>query len=84
MCAVSVQQFNDFNVYSLDNKNVFIHLNLTEDSFYRGFVRHFLEENRLIRYIENKTNLSFSPEKRNFITLYKHLGYSVKLLQTMR
>lgn len=77
MCTVPSQQFNDFNVYSLDNKNIFIHINLTENSFYQGFVRYFLDESRLLRYVENKANLTFSPDKRNYVTLYKHLGYYI-------
>ena len=77
MCTVPSQQFNDFTVYSLDYNNIFIHINLTEDSFYPGFVRYFLDESRLLRYVENKANLSFSPDKRNYVTLYKHLGYYI-------
>ena len=77
MCTVPSQQFNDFTVYSLDYKNIFIHINLTEDSFYPGFVRYFLDESRLLRYVENKANLTFSPDKRNYVTLYKHLGYYI-------
>lgn len=77
MCTVPSQQFNDFTVYSLDYKNIFIHINLTEDSFYPGFVRYFLDESRLLRYVENKANLTFNPDKRNYVTLYKHLGYYI-------
>lgn len=77
MCTVVSQQFNDFNVYSLDNNNVFIHINLAESSFYQGFVRYFLDESRLLRYAENKSNLIFTPGKRNYVTLYKHLGYYI-------
>lgn len=77
MCTVASQQFNDFNVYSLDNNNVFIHINLAESSFYQGFVRYFLDESRLLRYAENKSNLIFTPDKRNYVTLYKHLGYYI-------
>lgn len=77
MCTVASQQFNDFNVYSLDNNNVFIHINLAESSFYQSFVRYFLDESRLLRYAENKSNLIFTPGKRNYVTLYKHLGYYI-------
>lgn len=77
MCTVTSQQFNNFNVFTLDNSNIFIHINLTEDSFYKGFVKYFLDESRILRYAENKTNLIFSPSKRNYVTLYKHLGYYI-------
>lgn len=77
MCTVKSKQFNDFNVYSLDNGNIFIHINLTENSFYQSFVRYFLDESRILRYVENKANLTFSPDKRNYVSLYKHLGYYI-------
>lgn len=77
MCTVTNQQFNDFNVYSLNDSNIFIHINLTEKSFYKSFVKYFWDESRLLRYAENKANLSFTPSKRNYITLYKHLGYYI-------
>ena len=77
MCTVTSQQFNDFNVFTLDNSNIFIHINLTEDSFYRGFVKYFLDESRILRYAENKANLTFTPSKRNYVALYKHLGYYI-------
>lgn len=77
MCTVTSQHFNDFNVFSLDNSNIFIHINLTEASFYKGFVKYFLDESRILRYAENKANLTFTPSKRNYVTLYKHLGYYI-------
>lgn len=77
MCTVTSQHFNDFNVFSLDNSSIFIHINLTESSFYKGFVKYFLDESRILRYAENKANLTFTPSKRNYVTLYKHLGYYI-------
>lgn len=77
MCTITSQQFNDFNVFSLDDSNIFIHINLTEDSFYNGFVKYFLDESRILRYAENKASLAFTPSKRNYATLYKHLGYYI-------
>lgn len=41
MCTVTSQHFNDFNVFNLDNSSIFIHINLTEASFYKGFVKFF-------------------------------------------
>lgn len=77
MRTVTSQHFNDFNVFSLDNSSIFIHINLTEASFYKGFVKYFLDESRILRYAENKANLTFTPSKRNYVTLYKHLGYYI-------
>lgn len=77
MCTITSQQFNDFNVFSLNDSNIFIHINLTEDSFYKGFVKYFLDESRILRYAENKASLTFTSSKRNYATLYKHLGYYI-------
>ena len=77
MGAIMIQKFNDFNVYSIDRKNIFVHINLSDATFYKGFARYFLDESRLLRYAENKTNLKFTPERRNYVTLFKHLSYYI-------
>lgn len=69
-------EFNKFKVFSKDEKNSFLHVDLSDDvSFYRGFVKYFLDETRLLRYAENKANLEFSPDRRNYVTLFKHLSH---------
>lgn len=67
--------FNDFSVYWLNDQTVFIHVNLSDSQkFYRGLFDYFFEETRLLRYVENKTNLRFEPTAKNYVTLFKHLG----------
>ena len=69
-------EFNKFKVFSKGEKNSFLHVDLSDDvSFYRGFVKYFLDETRLLRYAENKANLEFSPNRRNYVTLFKHLSH---------
>ncbi|MGI5981508.1 MAG: Hachiman antiphage defense system protein HamA [Dysosmobacter sp.] len=78
MGTIESRKFNEFNVFSVDEKTSFLHVNLSDDSsFYRGLVKYFLDETRLLKYAENKTNLVFSPERRNYITLFKHLGHYI-------
>lgn len=77
MSTIIPQKFNDFNVYCVDRKNIFVHINLSDSTFYKGFAKYFLDESRLLRYAENKTNLKFVSEKRNYVTLFKHLGYYI-------
>ena len=68
MGTIESRKFNEFNVFSVDEKTSFLHVNLSDDSsFYRGLVKYFLDETRLLKYAENKTNLVFSPERRNYI-----------------
>ena len=75
MDTIENRRFNEFNVFSVGEKASFIHINLADDiAFYKGLVKYFLDETRLLKYAENKTNLVFSPEKRNYVTLYKLLG----------
>lgn len=69
------KKHNDFTVYSLKDQNSFMHLNLADSqSFYRDLFNYFFEESRLLRYVENKTNLHFEPTAKNYVTLFKHLG----------
>lgn len=64
-----------FKVCSLDNKFTFFHIKFNDtEEFYEGLFEYFFNENKLISYIENKTYLKFSPEKKNFVTLYKNLA----------
>ena len=46
---------------------------------------YFFDETRILKYAENKTSLTFTPTRRNYVTLFKHLGhyiddYNIELL----
>ncbi|MGI6174963.1 MAG: Hachiman antiphage defense system protein HamA [Christensenellales bacterium] len=78
MCAYKSEQFNAFNVVSIDEKTSFLHVNLSDDfSFYMNLFDYFFDETRLLKYAENKTSLTFSPCKKNYVTLFKFLGHYI-------
>lgn len=71
---VKKQVFNDFEVYSCNECNSFIHINITNPKlFYSKMFEYFFDESRLLRYIENKASVSFKPTIANYVTLYKKL-----------
>ena len=74
MMEVKRQVFNDFEVYSSDEYSSFVHINITNSKlFYSKMFEYFFDENRLLRYIENKASISFEPTPANYATLYKKL-----------
>lgn len=78
MKAINCKKFNEFDVYFCDEKASFLHIDISNDTtFYRNFAKYFLDETRLLKYAENKSNLTFSPERRNYVTLYKFLGHYI-------
>lgn len=67
--------FNDFTVLSLNEKCSFIHIRLEDNnSFYKELFNYFFCETRMLKYIENKTGIVFTPTRENYITIFKHLG----------
>lgn len=71
---VKKQVFNDFEVYSCNECNSFVHINITNPKlFYSKMFEYFFDESRLLRYIENKASVSFEPTAANYATLYKKL-----------
>lgn len=78
MSKVISTAFNQFNVVSIDEKATFLHVNLNNnDMFYRSFFEYFFDENRILKYAENKSSLTFSPSPKNYATLFKHLAYYI-------
>ena len=72
--GVKKQTFNDFEVYSSDEYTSFVHINITNSKlFYSQMFEYFFDENRLLRYIENKASISFEPTPANYAALYKKL-----------
>jgi len=71
---VNVTSFNEFTVYTCDECANFTHININDgDFFYVKMFEYFFSEDRLLRYIENKTSISFVPSKANYAALYKKL-----------
>lgn len=71
---VEEQVFDVFNVYSCEEYNSFLHIDIhNSDAFYQKMFDYFFDESRLLRYTENTTCFSFVPSKANYATLYKKL-----------
>lgn len=71
---VKKEIFNDFEVYSCGELNSFVHISITNSElFYAKMFEYFFDENRLLRYIENKASISFEPTPANYAALYKKL-----------
>lgn len=78
MSTVSSEAFNNFTVFHVDEKTSFIHIDLANDfAFYKGLFDYFFSENRILSYAENKVGLAFTPSRKNYVTLFKHLGYYI-------
>jgi len=78
MSIYKSELFNNFKVISSSDKTIFLHLDLSDSlSFYKSLFDYFFDENRLLRYIENKSHLTFCPNKKNYATLYKNLLYFI-------
>lgn len=67
MDACFTERFNDFDVYQTNNKVILVHIKASQVEFYKGFASYFLDESRLLRYAEKKSNLNFTPIKRNYL-----------------
>lgn len=71
---IKKQRFNDFDVFSCDDCNSFIHINITnENLFYKNLFQYFFSEERLLKHIENKASVNFEPTKANYAALYKKM-----------
>ncbi len=74
MSEINIKTFDCFNVHNLSDDYSFIHISIEDkECFYEKLFEYFFSEDKLIRYCENISNLKFSPTKKNFAILYKHL-----------
>lgn len=78
MTGIIKSSFNDFNVYSLGDDHSVIHIDIADTpSFYQKMFEYFFDESRFLKYIENKTSLTFEPTVENYVALYKRLSLYV-------
>lgn len=64
----------DFNVYYYDNNYSFLHIEIKDTPiFYEKLFDYFFDQDRLIKYAEGKTGISFNRTKKDYTTLYRHL-----------
>lgn len=71
---IKKESFKDFEVYSCNDLKSFIHININDPNlFYTKLFEFFFDEDRLLRYIENKASITFEPTASNYVALYKKL-----------
>lgn len=69
-----VEKYKEFNVYKENDKNIFIHVNIESDIFYDNLIKFFFNEENLLGYIHNKTNIKFNAKSKQFVSLYKAIS----------
>lgn len=75
MSTVIKEQFQSFCVYTNNDQKTFIHIEIEDtQDFYEKLFEHFFDEQRFLRYIENKTTLIFNPSTENYVALFKGLN----------
>ncbi len=67
------KKYDDFIVYEEKNKYTLVHLYIEEENFYELLFKYFFSEERLLKYVENKETIHFTPTKRNYSKLFKNL-----------
>lgn len=73
--GISQSEFFDYTVYSIDNCHSFTHAQLNnEDNLYRCLSSFFLDENRLIQYVENDRAVHFNQTSAHIAEMYKRLS----------
>lgn len=71
---MKVQSFENFSVYSEDDNNIFIHIDIEDEAkFYRDMFDYFFSESNLLKYVENSKSLVFRPSKKGYTILAKEL-----------
>ncbi|MBD9114773.1 DUF1837 domain-containing protein [bacterium] len=71
---MQLEKYKDFTVYKNDEKNIFIHIDISSDDFCKKLLMYFLNETKLLNYISNKTNIKFSGTKKDFVKLHKKIN----------
>lgn len=70
----SPEYFDCFKVHLLQDGYSFIHIELEDTpNFYKKLFEYFFDEDKLLKYSEHTSSITFTPTKRNFVTLFKHL-----------
>lgn len=72
---IAQSEFFDYTVYSIENCHSFIHAQLNnDDNLYRCLSSFFLDENRLIQYVENDRAVRFNQTPAHIAEMYKRLS----------
>lgn len=71
---METKKYESFTLYKDNNMNVFIHVDISEENFCKNLLSCFLNEKRLLGYIENKANIRFKARTEDYVALYKKLN----------
>lgn len=71
---ISTEKFDCFNVHTRGDDYSFCHIEIEDNIiFYEKLFEYFFSEDKLIRYCEHTSGVKFTPNRKNFITLYRAL-----------
>lgn len=71
----STVRFDTFDVHNLKDNYSFFHINIKDSKlFLKGLVEYILNEDKLLRYAENKSGMMFKPTQKNYVTLFRELN----------
>lgn len=75
--GIRINGFDEFNVHQIEDKCSFIHVNISEETFYEDLFNYFFDDQRILRYAENNKSIKFAPSRLHYTTLYKNLLYYI-------
>lgn len=72
--VINLQNFDCFQVYSIDDSYSFFHVDIEDDTvFYEKLFEYFFSEDKLIEYCEHTSSIKFTPSAKHYAILYRHL-----------
>lgn len=71
------EKFTEFEVHIIDDKYSFFHINISNSSFYNDLFNYFFNEEKLLKYAENKTSLDFSPNLVNYTAVFNMIEHFI-------
>lgn len=71
---MEIIKYEKFIVHRDDSKNIFIHVDMNKDEFHKNLLLYFFNEDKILQYISNKTNIYFNSEHQDFVKLYKKIN----------
>ncbi|MDB5056395.1 MAG: hypothetical protein JWM44_4445 [Bacilli bacterium] len=74
----ATKKFGSFDVHHIKDNHTFFYIDIINiTKFYSGLFNFILDENNLLNYAQSTSGIKFTPSKKNFATLYRHLYYYI-------
>ncbi|MED1914444.1 Hachiman antiphage defense system protein HamA [Brevibacillus sp. DP1.3A] len=68
------KKYKSFEVHNIVDNYSFFHIEIkNEPLFLEGLIEFVLNEDNLLRYAKNKSAISFEPDRKNYVSLYREL-----------